>query len=1535
MAACPNINSPEWKKLVDQFTEEGAWRAFIANGNEIPNIASDINEVKSSVKGLVESDSGYFFTPLKTDLTQEIKDKFFNVSVSSYEINNQRRYDIFVESTSSSGPELSKLSELSEEQRKYKQDLIDYIKVKGLKTSDLVSIPFTDLAMTAIGTITKLEKAQNANGFSASELKFLVNTLPTDHVAYKELQNKAKMLFPDVENPTMEHINTMLDFYVNNPDRIAGIHGDVGSTLSSLVRTSKGRLSNLEAEHISDLLTGYHKNVSSRMVEEGYLTQDKVIERLLSTVNQIAGINPETNRYIDAETGEDVANRPTDLSKKAFEKNKTEEEIREIQEDPNNVMAAELGTEGHAVAGYYIQEAAENFSNLSTRSAEKLTLPEEKHINKNQRDKIRKGVYSLMRSLNEEQRRINPNGKAVLMPEVLLYDKRRSTAGTSDLITVFSDGSASIHDYKFVRFPEITVQEGNTYRKVVVEDHLDLYKTKSYNLQLSEYSRILRSVYDIQHLRQTRIIPVEVKFAGKKDKATGKYMFTGLKSLDMLNENKAYIDPIPVAKEFTGISNVDAVLSQLYDRRDKLENQLKKSYGNEMQVSRIKDNITLTNKSIKELLVHKTIDALSANLTGIIKNVRENVEEMDLAELVDAMESISFYADNLSDLEELIDSNDKLSPEEKQANKEKLQNYVGNTHSVRRIIQTNLEIKLKELDPDIDKVVRKLTVGDKWAYTSEIDNPVIHMARKYLNEAHDQATAKTNDLIKEAKAWKKKLVDAFGSNVLETYKRIINPKTGDLIPKFDGQFFRQQKEAQKNGDVKFFKKNYKITEEGKKRMAEDRAAKKKELLSMFTEGSREYNYRMSRWEAENDMLNSDEAWLKSWVRAKYMELSNPEAHYSAEYKALQSTPVLLDFYEWYRAKNSEFNEMVTDKIPERFIANVHKDIVDTLAQDGNVFKAVSTGIKSFVNSMQIRQNDTMKIDPDSKIPLLYLDDFSYYNAETNKFEKQEGVKSLDLIYNIILFGNSVYTKHHLESIEHVIKGLREYMPRQTVYKTNKFGRVVSQEGNREAPEMIHTGDQTAIEIFDAMVRSRMYGETMQDEDRVFQVGGKTYSRNKVLTKLMSFLSVNALAGNYVSAVGGGINAYMNSYFSGAGGQYYTISQMKKAEKLRVTNHKTFHLATQFFRIEKEHWAKKEASKLSATFISRHATYDKFYFMQQNLDEFTADQVTIAMMQNYGIDPENPNKVRKLKLLPEGTKSLYDLMEVKDDQIHIEGLSDKAFSDFRDKANFVVKRIKGTNTADDLTYIQTKVWGRAVMHFRNWIQPMLAERFGTTKYVPGMDEWVTGRYTSLVVDIQQQKILPALLKLTANMIPFVNVYKGTENSLKGAYEQFQKNNPDKKISYQEFKLIKQSQLRAAATELRMMILTGMALMALGADWDDDGVPNWKEIPGFGPLYSVLDRTQAELTFFVVPSSFQEILKSPVPLMRLMLTAGKFIENTGDEIRDRLLGENDVSLITGKSKDPAEAWHYGFRLFPFTGPAIRFADELMSHYEDENR
>ena len=91
---------------------------------------------------------------------------------------------------------------------------------------------------------------------------------------------------------------------------------------------------------------------------------------------------------------------------------------------------------------------------------------------------------------------------------------------------------------------------------------------------------------------------------------------------------------------------------------------------------------------------------------------------------------------------------------------------------------------------------------------------------------------------------------------------------------------------------------------------------------------------------------------------------------------MESQPELKQLYDWLVAKNQEFNDSVTERIDDTFVANIQKGFMQSIAADDGIWKAFKDQGTKLHQSILIRQNDVINQGQD-KIPLLYYDQFSF------------------------------------------------------------------------------------------------------------------------------------------------------------------------------------------------------------------------------------------------------------------------------------------------------------------------------------------------------------------------------------------------------------------------------------------------------------------------------------------------------------------------------------------------------------------------------
>lgn len=1189
-----------------------------------------------------------------------------------------------------------------------------------------------------------------------------------------------------------------------------------------------------------------------------------------------------------------IENRVSDLQSNRFNRNLTNEELIANNNNPNSKIPRETGTLLHDVGEQYLNIGVSKKDNLALPFGVKVPTKEPQGNSVADINIVRtvgKSINKMLDEIAAQQREIDETKDAIVIAENFVQDPnkilngKKGIAGSQDVLVIYSDGSASIYDYKFINF---TKKDG----KVNVEQEIPFSKRQSYHLQIAEYKRILEEVYGIKHFRQTRIMPFDIKYQYNQNGIQNKVK--SLTGFDV-DSDKNYLIPLPVASEFTGNEKYDEILTKLFQQERKLSKKISKNFGSPNIVNPLLDEAELLKRSIKAIQVKTDvlplIDSINKTLNNLAK-AEESATIDDIENLYKMYAEIEMFESIYENIIELKDTS-----VEKQF--DDVISRLGKART--KILLKVKEVLSEEYNNEIGVEQRELTfMSSQFSNMSDINHPLFTSAKKLINESFGETKRMMDALISELE--KKKNALGNDSNLLSIYQDMINDKTGNLKGMFSQEFFETQKDKRQKKDSSWFQENYKYTEEGKKKYKEDLELYKKSL-----EGNpQEYiNNKIEQWENNNN-LEKDSAWLKSFTLNSYAELKNPEKFHSEFYKSLSGAK--KEYYDFYRETNKFLNSLVSDKIDANFIANVSRDIIDTIAQKGNVLEVLKNSKTSFVNSLKVRQNDMISVEGEegNDIPLLYKDTFSYYDKESGEWVNGLEKKNLDLTSNLVLFAESVFNKHNMSKIKGTIEGMRLLINNQKVIKTNAQGKPLLTEDKK----LQYVDSSVNSKVFSSMIDALVYGRRIQNKDSLVQIGDSTFSTNKFLSSIMSYMSTKSLAFNYISGIGNLGGAYFNSYIKGKGGKYYTSEHMKKTHMMQIKRRKDdlYNHLTEYFNVANTHWTKDQAAKLSLSKLTKNLTYEKWYLLQEKGDVFVANTILVSMLQNYGLD-EN-GKTKRLALLPEGTKSLIELVDTSNDKMEIKGLSPKEFDAFRAKVLYVSKQVKGTSSAEDISMIQTTVWGKSIMHFKSWIAPMVKERLGDLKYTPEVQEWEIGRYKAIGAEIFSQKFIPTILKIGLDIISFGKIkYKHDINLLNEQFKKWEKENPDMagKLTKEEFIDLRERAIREAIHEAKIMSAMLLLMFAASRDYDDDGEEWYKDNAMTKQAYKILNRTYLELSFFVNPLSFRDIVKTPIPLMQVFTDAFSFGKNTIDETSDILFGENDPRDKTGK-------FHYGNKMIP---------------------
>ena len=222
---------------------------------------------------------------------------------------------------------------------------------------------------------------------------------------------------------------------------------------------------------------------------EGMEPQLEILKKL---VNPTAKKAP--GGYAEIESSTKIANRVSDL---------VEQYRRDINapEATSNV-AADIGTTVHLLAELIFRDlnGEKMNDNEMLKQVKKHLLASEvdtkwiDSISNSALANLKKGVKALYDDIQNTQKSIDPNQKAVILTEHIVHDKFRDLAGTIDAIIVYSNGQVGIIDFKSTFMSKRALTEDIAFA--------DANKITQWNIQMSNYKEMLKSLLGISDLER-------------------------------------------------------------------------------------------------------------------------------------------------------------------------------------------------------------------------------------------------------------------------------------------------------------------------------------------------------------------------------------------------------------------------------------------------------------------------------------------------------------------------------------------------------------------------------------------------------------------------------------------------------------------------------------------------------------------------------------------------------------------------------------------------------------------------------------------------------------------------------------------------------------------------------------------------------------------------------------------------------------------------------------------------------------------------
>lgn len=1372
---------------------------------------------------------------------------------------------------------------------------------------------------------------------------------------------------------------------LSDPD-IKALADAYGEVLASKIITKLNKVPTVEEAR--PLAEKYKKNPELQDPEifASIKSQNEVVSEVINRWQNISEeyfTDEEQELYERYQTkdGQVRARRVTDITKTLFKGKRSAAETQRENERPNNKLLRELGTEMHLLMQGFMYDLINSSNVLDVRVHPKYAPLTSKPdwMSNDAYSSLKKGAQVIFEGMEERQKQLNDKTgkqeKGIVLLEATL-DNKNDLAGTVDIMAVFSDGKIQIYDHKFTQ-PSMIKTVGPD-GKPIYEESLDLtdIKRKSYRLQMSEYRKLLTNSYKISNdqIVKTTILPWFIDVSRSSELyEDGTKIQKGNPENKRVKLNKvvnniqgigdAEVKELPSGYELTENPVLDKILIKLYDKLENAITQTAKNYYSNPELSqKFSEETHLLERTIEEVTREKDIGVILEYLTNVSSWVLNNVDKIETNYLTTLYKEMAFYNDiisNVGGLNRLItDEEIAANPELSKQIQKNLFNIGQATTLVKNtqlLLEDQILQKLEQINPDITRASVRSSFR-QFQYFSEIDDPVFNQAHTLITDQENVVKKKLDAFLQEVQSWKDKLGN---SKLKEIYKKIRDPKTGNLIPKIDREFKKQEREAENDGNVPFFKDKYKITDEGKKKYKEDLERVKQTFEIQYSSNPEMMKVKIAQWEAANNLEKSDAAWLNRWARYKYTELVNEEQYYSQEYKNLDAES--KEFYNWYFGKNKEFDKLVPERIRGNFIANVKRDAIDLLS-DGISMNTPIQAMQIIKNNakhaLQLRKGDFVNVqgDPnalDIESPLLYMDNFEYWDKDMGdwraSYTKNEVPieKNEDLLYNMTLFAESVYRRNAMNQISDTLDSLRTYLTYRKSFKKDILGQITINPYTQQPELEVEPKD---LEEFNNMLRMQVRKESVVNKDYLFKVGKKTYSTNRLFNLVYSVIRNTALAFNWLPAIAGGLNGFLNVSMYADKNKYYNNKNYRRAVSMSITQRKKFDKVAKYLSVERENYTEREARKKTKTWLGRILNMDSFYTVYRVPEEYNSSVIGVSMADHYGIDPQTGNMVR-LEDLPEGTKSLLDTMleKMEDDNFSEEALPANVYDELRRKARSISRLAKGTNTDLDKSLAHGNIYIKGAMMFRNWVQPMLTTRVGAARYEPTLKGVEMGRYRTALTELAyngkmlQAKTIGKIIHQAALSTPILGrmlsmnsnfAYKVNEKASEDMYERFIKNNPQHagRITKEDYTQARQAELQSFHAEMRALVGVAGLLALLTMDSDEDGERDSADNGFTNLVYTLVDRLETEMSFFYNPNSFLEISKNAIPGAFFFRKIGGLFTNTFDEAVDRVFGEDELSK-TGKNVDKTGPFHYTLQFIYGVRPLKDLIDTVFVNVEEE--
>ncbi len=1109
----------------------------------------------------------------------------------------------------------------------------------------------------------------------------------------------------------------------------------------------------------------------------------------------------------------------TTEAKRKFEKVKGKKKAEEISNKRENIIKRDAGIRVHAaINDITLAKLRTKYKDrvLTTKyrtPATKEAIQKDLNIPDNVYNKIDKLADAVIKHIIGVQDKIDPKGKVTIVPEqILVQDKR--LGGTSDIVAIFSDGTALHFDYKTMTPSSSDVEtvemDGTMEARIVDPSWIAFYHYDDWSMQLPKTTAALQQTLKTGIVKQSRVIPIHLEFWYDQNKQ----LTDKIKNLRSFADDDYMLDMIPVQEE-TEDAALNARVNQMLILRHNLQKELDGIGKMSERAQHLKGRIDRINLSLNKLIVRRDIRNIIHDYTSLVHKFVD-INSLGAVEGLKA-EVLDEASEHFLRLDQLLDLHSEL--EVLQAILATTSDYYKMSHLSEEEIAETLALRRRLADNTNDMLsalmkemmnrmpftkaewrrmenfpnIRYLS---RWTKTlSEINHPAFQRLFEKGTQNKNKVLLATEEIRKEilnlvnaATAWG----NSHGYKGMQVFDRFIDSDTGNLYHKLSKEFYEKRNEAIKKGNGAWLREHYQLKKDAQEIF--DNTIKTfvggRGLDPKDPNNSGIIQRQKELWSVDKALFNELSIGIYYELRDEYKDpLSSKGSQiHSKGYTDIYREEPLRKFYEYWTETMKDCRWKLGfgreyDKIPDNFLPWMRAEIAERLFHSGgfDLFIENASNIFRITNDEQ-EYGDIYargKVDPDtgeilSEVPRWFINPLINRKGEIDKT-----LKSRDLGKVLFSMVEVAYNYEAMKSMEAEMDVLT------LLLEQPEFG-FKQQAGKRNI--RIHGGgvlkfsgeENEGVKLFRKHVNFMVYGIKTQTK-------GEAQNWQKAVKGLNRYEVAVTLGMAPVLQIGASLSAKLNQYFEASKSFFFTHKQAAWAEIALIGAHfgteegkkvtglinfiEPYEFTTEQKMQRKEGLFKKR-EKIGGRFATRLSAMNLPFILFRKGTAWINSSVMLAMTKQYGINEQG--QVRNLKTLPEGTKSLYERTRTEGDNFIIDGIVDEkgvvnieAYTQFRNIVYEVARGIHGEMSQDNKMAVNMNLFGQLLMTYKSWMPHLLRERIHKMEYEPAKQVITIGRFDALwasteisednkqfltVVGLSLKRILTLIADVGTFMIP---------------------------------------------------------------------------------------------------------------------------------------------------------------------------------------